>query len=484
MRQGQGADTAHEFVGRAVEDPVHQRQPRGDLRLVQGTAGRKQPDLAVARPEGEQVAQRDRTLRRHGVVERAIDRAQDATVGQFRQPVLDRIIETQAAFLHQDQCGHRRDRLGHRGEPEDGVACHRLGFVEAHRAQGLDVLAAAVVHERDDPGRVAVGDVASQGRAQAFQAKRREIAHAARPLCRYLSERAVPEAAARPGSWSLRSKQRLRGWARDGFTGHGDSECYERAMPPAARRRQVRATPPARIGCAGWAIPAAHRDRFGPGSSVLARYATRLDCVEINSSFYRPHRRDTYARWADAVPAHFRFSVKMPRAISHDARLRQCGGLLDGFLSECSGLGDKLGCLLLQLPPSLALDGRVAAPFLAMLRRRWDGPVACEPRHASWFTQAADALFQRHRIARVAADPAPHPAAAVPGGDPALAYWRWHGSPRMYYSAYDDAFLRRHAQAVAASAAAQTWVVFDNTTHGHAIDDALRFAAMLARVGR
>jgi uncharacterized protein YecE (DUF72 family) len=70
----------------------------------------------------------------------------------------------------------------------------------------------------------------------------------------------------------------------------------------------------------------------------------------------------------------------------------------------------------------------------------------------------------------------------MPGGDRALAYWRWHGSPRMYYSAYDDERLREQARAVSAvaRAARQTWVVFDNTAHGHATDDALRFAAMMA----
>ena len=216
---------------------------------------------------------------------------------------------------------------------------------------------------------------------------------------------------------------------------------------------------------------------------MLARYATRLDCVEVNSSFYRPHQRETYARWAAAVPARFRFTVKMPRAISHEARLRQCGSLLDAFLYECSGLGGKLGCLLLQLPPSLVLDGRTAGAFLAMLRRRWDGPVACEPRHASWFTPRAEALLRKHRVARVAADPAPHPGAATPGGDDAMAYWRWHGSPRMYYSAYGDDSLHELAREVAVRATARRWVVFDNTAHGHAIDDALRFASMLASPG-
>lgn len=129
------------------------------------------------------------------------------------------------------------------------------------------------------------------------------------------------------------------------------------------------ASRPVRIGCAGWATPSAYRALFGGGPGMLARYATRFDCVEINSSFYRPHRRTTYERWAASVPRRFRFSVKIPREISHEQRLRGSARTLERFLAESSGLGGRLGCLLLQLPPSLVLDPRSAAAFFAMLRR-------------------------------------------------------------------------------------------------------------------
>ena len=236
--------------------------------------------------------------------------------------------------------------------------------------------------------------------------------------------------------------------------------------------------PRVRVGCAGWSIPAAHRTQFGPGDSVLARYATVFDSVEINSAFYRSHQRATYARWAASVPSGFRFSVKLPRTITHDARLRDCGALLDTFLEQCGGLGRKLGALLVQLPPSLAYDGRHAAAFFAMLRRRHDGPVACEPRHATWFAPAADALLQRHGIHRVAADPAPVPGAEVPGGDTGSTYWRLHGSPRIYYSEYGRDALGVLADALR-SAGRGTWCVFDNTAHGHAVGDALKLRALL-----
>jgi len=241
------------------------------------------------------------------------------------------------------------------------------------------------------------------------------------------------------------------------------------------------ATGKLRIGVAGWSIPRSCSDRFDAGDSVLARYATRLSAVEVNSSFYRPHRRETWARWAGTVPAGFRFSVKMPGTLSHELGLRGAGPALDRFLGEVDGLGRKLGGLLLQLPPGLTYDGRTAATFFALLRRRTDVAVTCEPRHASWFGPAADALLRRHRISRAAADPARLPAAAVPGADPGWAYYRWHGSPRMYYSAYDDAALAALAAQVRASATGRrpVWVIFDNTAHGAAVDDALRLQALL-----
>lgn len=223
-----------------------------------------------------------------------------------------------------------------------------------------------------------------------------------------------------------------------------------------------------------------HAHLFGPGDSHLARYATRFDVVEINSSFYRPHRPETYARWAAAVPARFRFSVKLPKAITHDARLRGSGDALSHFADEIAGLGRKLGGVLVQLPPSLAYDARIAETFFAMLRRRIAAPVACEPRHASWFEPRVDRLWQRHAIARVAADPARLPAAAVPGGDPRSTYWRWHGSPRMYYDAYSDAALAALAHDLRAQSGRQHWCIFDNTAGGHAVADAARLQALLA----
>ena len=246
------------------------------------------------------------------------------------------------------------------------------------------------------------------------------------------------------------------------------------------------------IGTAAWSIPRAVAPSFPGDGQHLERYARQFACAEIDTSFYRSHQRETYARWASMTPAHFRFAVKLPRAITHDARLRAARQPLAAFLAEASGLGDRLGVLLVQLPPSLAWDAAVARRFFGGLREQWDGPVACEPRHASWFEPAAERALARARIARVAADPARPEAAARPGGwlGPdgdgvgALLYYRWHGSPRVYWSAYDEDWLARQAAALSAwPAGAVPWVIFDNTAAGAASANALALRSLVARGG-
>jgi len=228
---------------------------------------------------------------------------------------------------------------------------------------------------------------------------------------------------------------------------------------------------PVRIGIAGWGLRRELSDRFGDGASQLARYATRFNCVEINSCFYRPHRPATYARWADSVPDRFRFAVKMPRAITHEARLHECAVPLREFLDQTASLGEKRGPVLVQLPPSLGFDPDRADQFLDLLRARHTGAVVCEPRHPSWFTEPADLLLRRYQVARVAADPAPVPAASVPGAWDGMHYHRLHGSPRTYYSPYGPERLAAFAASLPATTAA--WVILDNTALGEAIRDAL-----------
>jgi uncharacterized protein YecE (DUF72 family) len=183
------------------------------------------------------------------------------------------------------------------------------------------------------------------------------------------------------------------------------------------------------------------------------------------------------------VPASFRFSVKIPKTITHEQRLVDTERLLDEFLADVVGLGDRLGCLLVQSPPKLELDASIATQFFTALHARHTRGIAVEPRHPSWFTPDADRLLQELRVTRVAADPAILPIAAEPGGDRSVIYFRLHGSPRMYYSAYDDAFLEEVASRLERHRAAgeTVWCIFDNTAHGAALGNAL---ALLERLHR
>lgn len=227
------------------------------------------------------------------------------------------------------------------------------------------------------------------------------------------------------------------------------------------------------IGCAGWSIPREEKPHFPETGSHLERYAALFTAVEINSSFYRPHRTATYARWAASVPPDFRFAVKIPKTITHSARLIDSGGLLASFLTEVSGLGEKLGCLLVQLPPSLAFDPESARRFLEELRAATGVAVAFETRHATWFGSSANRLLEEFEVARVAADPAPVPAAAEPGGWRGLTYHRLHGSPRMYYSEYSHDFIRALADRLSSpSSGGSIWCIFDNTALGFAMPNA------------
>lgn len=104
------------------------------------------------------------------------------------------------------------------------------------------------------------------------------------------------------------------------------------------------------LGTAGWNLPREQWPAFVLEGTHLQRYAGRFGAVEINSSFYRPHRPATYAKWAASVPEAFRFCVKVPKQITHQQKLIGCEALLERFLHECEHLGEKLGCLLVPQP--------------------------------------------------------------------------------------------------------------------------------------
>ncbi len=211
--------------------------------------------------------------------------------------------------------------------------------------------------------------------------------------------------------------------------------------------------------------------------------------AEIDSSFYRHHKNETYSRWAASVGKNFRFSVKMPRELTHEGRLVcEKHAVLDRFLLEVAGLGRKLGVLLAQLPPGLVFDRADVMRYFRRLRRAVPDAVAlvCEPRHASWGKEEVQLLRGKLGVSRAAVDPPRWGLDSSPGGYGGLAYFRMHGSPRIYYSDYEAARLADLALHLkqAAHASDQVWCIFDNTAHGHAIGNALSIQRALAATSK
>ncbi len=229
------------------------------------------------------------------------------------------------------------------------------------------------------------------------------------------------------------------------------------------------------IGTAGWSVPALSREQFPETGTHLQRYASVLKAAEINSSFHRSHKLETYQRWAESVPDDFRFSVKVPKTITHAARLIDCSVLLNRFLREVSGLGSKLKCILVQLPPSLEFDNQAANDFFLELTSATLCDVVVEPRHKTWFASSATQMLRTLGVSRVAADPAVVQAASEPGGSSKTVYFRLHGSPTKYLSPYTASYLDGLAFRLRKYSAerAPVWCVFDNTIKGEAAANAL-----------
>ena len=285
---------------------------------------------------------------------------------------------------------------------------------------------------------------------------------------------ADPAIAADTGDFAPDERPQLIGRQMDGRTFHAGVACKVCAPPI------IHYTSPwvIYVGTAGWNIPRAHKERFSTAGSQLERYASRLNGAEINSSFYRSHAPATYERWAASVPATFRFAVKIPKIISHERLLARSRDPLTRFLDETSALGSKRGPLLLQLPPSFAFDARRAGRFFELFRQLYTGPTVCEPRHSTWATAASNQLLVKFEIARVAADPPRAPGLCDPAGWTRLIYYRWHGSPRAYFSCYTSGDLVRLAEALRRTTA-ERWCIFDNTGSGSAAGNALDLAIHL-----
>jgi hypothetical protein len=207
VRERQAAEALHQLIGCMRRQIRRGRDARLVHRLLDRVARGINHHRADAEAKGEQVAQRDRPLRRHGVVERAVDALQDLAVGELRQPGVDRIIEAQLCLLDEHHRGRGGDRLGDRSDAENRVAPHRVLAAERLHADRLDMRLAAPADERDEAGHPAALDMAGHDLAHAGKARPRQASAAHGPL----------PASRRVRRWC--GSRRLR--SRDGGQRHG-----------------------------------------------------------------------------------------------------------------------------------------------------------------------------------------------------------------------------------------------------------------------
>jgi uncharacterized protein YecE (DUF72 family) len=238
------------------------------------------------------------------------------------------------------------------------------------------------------------------------------------------------------------------------------------------------------VGTAAWNLPKDFMRYFPLQGSHLERYSKRLHAVEINSSFYRHHRPQSYLRWSASVPADFRFAVKLSRNFTHQQKLAVHERELAEVLRDIGQLGDRLGVLLVQIPPSLVFEPEVADHFFISLRRNFEGPVAFEPRHLSWSSSESCGLLKEYRISKVWADPDLRESEHLRAFTSDLAYFRLHGKPEIYRSRYapEDLKLWMLRMCEAARDSREIWCIFDNTTFGFATANALEMQESLENV--
>lgn len=222
-----------------------------------------------------------------------------------------------------------------------------------------------------------------------------------------------------------------------------------------------------KIGVAGWNIPTHLKPHFSTEGTHLEKYARVLSAVEVNSSFYRDHQCKTYQKWRAATPEDFRFSVKLNQRFSHDKTFKPSLQDLGQCLDAMSGLEEKWSVLLIQFPGSLEFSPKIEKLFKCV-RKKFEGHIVLEPRNLSWIEKDALDLYRAYNMSKVSADPE-RCSSKRKLNFSGIEYYRLHGSPELYRSSYSQKYLLD----LSLKLTPKSWCIFDNTTFGHATENAL-----------
>jgi uncharacterized protein YecE (DUF72 family) len=240
-----------------------------------------------------------------------------------------------------------------------------------------------------------------------------------------------------------------------------------------------------RVGCSGWIYP--HwRGRFYPEKLAVKRwfafYAEHFDTVEINNSFYRLPKPETFDAWAAQAPPGFRYAVKANRFLTQAKKLKDCEEPMARMMPAFRHLGQTLGPVLYQLPPRFKVNLERLERFLELVPK--DIVNVFEFRDNSWHDDAVFALLERYGASFCAHDMPGSQSPELAVGP--VAYVRFHGGEGKYWGRYSDEALLRWTDWMIAEArrGREVWAYFNNDIDGHAIHDALTLKGMLRQAGR
>jgi uncharacterized protein YecE (DUF72 family) len=236
------------------------------------------------------------------------------------------------------------------------------------------------------------------------------------------------------------------------------------------------------IGTSGWQYKDWRPGLYPAGLPQrlwLERYASQFAVVEINNAFYRLPERDTFRQWRERSPDDFVFAVKMSRYLTHIKRLKEPAEPVARFLGRAEALGDKLGPVLLQLPPSLRADAGALDETLSRFPR--SVRVAVEPRHDTWFTDEIRDVLKRHGAALCWADRLGRPRTPL-WHTADFGYLRMHEGRAQPWPRYGRASLSTWLDRIERELpGVPVYVFFNNDPGGAAVTDAAAMAELARR---
>ncbi|MCW6010119.1 DUF72 domain-containing protein [Micromonospora sp. CPCC 205371] len=236
------------------------------------------------------------------------------------------------------------------------------------------------------------------------------------------------------------------------------------------------------VGTSGWQYKD-WRGRFYPEKLPqrlwLEHYASCFATVEVNNAFYRLPERSTFEKWRQRTPDDFCVAVKMSRYLTHIKRLQDPEEPIERFLSRATALGDRLGPVLVQLPPTLGADPAALDRVLA--RFPPDVRVAVEPRHDTWWTDETRAVLEKRNAALSWADRKGRPVTPL-WRTADWAYLRLHEGRATPRPRYGRSALRTWLDRI--DDTVETYVYFNNAPGGAATVNAAERAAAARRRGQ